>query len=298
MNEREFNEKMEKGEIEEVKREEREEERKAEFEVEEELDSYVPQIEDLRTFRRHVASVPTDTPRNFLDQIRLYFSGTTYRIYWYIKDAWKKIYDSSGLAPATHAASHQNGGADEINVGGLSGDLADTQDAKAHAASHQNGGGDEISVAGLSGELADNQPPKAHKANHENGGSDEISVAGLSGVLADDQPTNLTHVKITGTVPVKCTAANTWEDWDLSGDIPAGAKFAEIVVYNGDGDNGNREPGIRKKGSSVEARIRACTVMTAWAATVVVVLDANRVIQRYVEGLVDNVEFSCTGYWT
>ena len=36
----------------------------------------------------------------------------------------------------------------------------------AHAATHQNGGGDEISVAGLSGELADNQPPKPHKDSH------------------------------------------------------------------------------------------------------------------------------------
>jgi len=32
----------------------------------------------------------------------------------------------------------------------------------AHATSHQNGGADEISVAGLSGELADPQPPKDH----------------------------------------------------------------------------------------------------------------------------------------
>jgi len=31
-----------------------------------------------------------------------------------------------------------------------------------HAASHQNGGSDEISVAALSGELADDQPPKEH----------------------------------------------------------------------------------------------------------------------------------------
>jgi len=59
--------------------------------------------------------------------------------------------------------------------------------ASAHAASHEDGGGDEISVGGLSGELADNQPPKAHKASHENGGADEISVADLSGLLADDQ---------------------------------------------------------------------------------------------------------------
>jgi hypothetical protein len=57
----------------------------------------------------------------------------------------------------------------------------------AHAASHENGGGDEISVAGLSGLLADNQNPTSHAASHENGGGDEISVAGLSGLLADNQ---------------------------------------------------------------------------------------------------------------
>lgn len=61
-------------------------------------------------------------------------------------------------------------------------------DLAVHAARHQNGGADEISVAGLSGELADDQPPKAHKTDHQNGGADEISVAGLSGELADDQP--------------------------------------------------------------------------------------------------------------
>ena len=86
-----------------------------------------------------------------------------------------------------HAARHQNGGADEISVAGLSGLLADDQNPTAHAADHQNGGSDEINVAGLSGELADNQPPKAHAARHQNGGADEISVAGLSGLLADDQ---------------------------------------------------------------------------------------------------------------
>jgi hypothetical protein len=59
-----------------------------------------------------------------------------------------------------------------------------------HAASHENGGADEISVAGLSGLLADAQTPAAHNASHENGGADEISVAGLSGELADPQPSN------------------------------------------------------------------------------------------------------------
>jgi len=45
----------------------------------------------------------------------------------------------------------------------------------AHADRHENGGADEISVAGLSGELADPQPPKAHASSHASGGSDALS---------------------------------------------------------------------------------------------------------------------------
>jgi len=89
--------------------------------------------------------------------------------------------------PASHASSHENGGADEISVAGLSGVLADAQTPASHASSHENGGADEISVAGLSGVLADAQTPASHASSHENGGADEISVAGLSGVLADAQ---------------------------------------------------------------------------------------------------------------
>jgi len=131
-----------------------------------------------------------------------------------------------GGEPDPHAASHQNGGTDEINVGGLSGLLADGQTPLAHAASHQNGGSDEITVADLSGVLADAQHPGFaaagvlsgtypnpgfavdmatqaeldavtvtvldHDARHENGGADEIDVTGLSGLLADGQ-TPLAH---------------------------------------------------------------------------------------------------------
>jgi hypothetical protein len=93
--------------------------------------------------------------------------------------------------PTAHKTSHQNGGSDELNVGGLNGELADPQPPKTHASSHQNGGGDEVTVTGLSGELADPQPPKTHKASHENAGGDELSVAGLSGELADPQPPKL-----------------------------------------------------------------------------------------------------------
>lgn len=51
----------------------------------------------------------------------------------------------------------------------------------AHAASHQNGGSDEISVAGLSGLLADQQTPLAHASSHSDGGSDAVDILDLDG---------------------------------------------------------------------------------------------------------------------
>lgn len=87
----------------------------------------------------------------------------------------------TGIVPSLHAASHENDGTDEINVDGLSGELADPQPPKLHASSHQNGGGDEINVGGLSGELADPQPPKAHAASHAKGESDAIDLTDLAG---------------------------------------------------------------------------------------------------------------------
>jgi len=132
-----------------------------------------------------------------------------------VTDEWDKVTISDGKlevssVAAAHAASHQDGGSDEISVAALSGDLADAQDAKAHllgsathsadtlahlnlkvsdatlddsaatrtpaahAASHQNTGSDEISVAALSGLLADSQTPLAHKASHAGGGADKV----------------------------------------------------------------------------------------------------------------------------
>ena len=87
---------------------------------------------------------------------------------------------SDPRTPTAHASTHENGGGDEINVGGLSGLLADGQTPLSHAATHENGGGDEISVAGLSGLLADAQNPTAHASTHSDGGSDEISVEDLA----------------------------------------------------------------------------------------------------------------------
>jgi hypothetical protein len=59
---------------------------------------------------------------------------------------------------------------------------------KGHAASHENDGADEISVAGLSGELADAQTPKTHASSHQSGGADAIKLDDLA---APDDNTDL-----------------------------------------------------------------------------------------------------------
>lgn len=100
--------------------------------------------------------------------------------------------DSSGLVPtanlpptmppAAHAADHEDGGPDEMNVTGLSGALADPQTPTAHAGDHADGGPDEINVTGLSGQLADPQIPDTHAGSHQDGGGDEIAEEFMTGL--------------------------------------------------------------------------------------------------------------------
>jgi len=56
-----------------------------------------------------------------------------------------------------------------------------TGGAGLHAPTHQDGGADEIDVTGLSGLLADPQVPVGHHLTHEDGGADEIDLTGMSG---------------------------------------------------------------------------------------------------------------------
>lgn len=110
--------------------------------------------------------------------------------------------------------------------GSLTGIGANDHHPQLHAAEHEDGGGDEIDVGGLSGLLADQQDPLPHAGRHENGGVDEIDVGGLSGLLADPQPPLAhkdTHDPQTGTDPLDC-------------DIPTGNVAEGAVAAEGVGD--------------------------------------------------------------
>jgi hypothetical protein len=63
-------------------------------------------------------------------------------------------------------------------------DQAQLHICKYHNTTHQHGGSDEINVTGLSGELADPQTPKAHKASHTSGGSDAFQPNDILDCLA------------------------------------------------------------------------------------------------------------------
>ena len=127
---------------------------------------------------------------------------------------------------ALHAAQHEEGGADELNIDGLQGRTADPQfptkhgndehddtyidqlaadntvnahdlNPTAHAANTglertaRRGAANGYAPLGTDSKVpTENLPPLgsvAHHATHENNGTDEISVSGLSGLLADPQ---------------------------------------------------------------------------------------------------------------
>lgn len=157
------------------------------------------------------------------------------------------LYDDGGVL--TLGFRFPTGATQDLLLEGGSGPLTP------HASTHQNGGADEISVVGLSGLLADAQTPLGHKVSHENGGSDEINVAGLSGLLADAQ-TPLSHAHVIGDTTGLQTALDGKQALDA--DLTALAALAttgmlartaadtyatrtitgttnQIVVSNGDG---------------------------------------------------------------
>ena len=58
-------------------------------------------IDDIKETLESISTTPTHKPKRFFEQIVFYKSGSIYRIYFHIKDAWKKIFDSIEYADLT-----------------------------------------------------------------------------------------------------------------------------------------------------------------------------------------------------
>ena len=68
----------------------------------------------------------------------------------------------------------------------------------------------------------------------------------------------------------------SWHDWDLSGSIPTGGKYAEILVKIKDKDGG-----IRKNGSALNRMILGTTAgaYAEYCVNMTVELDADRIVE-------------------
>ena len=98
-------------------------------------------------------------------------------------------------------------------------------DFNSHASRHQNGGADEINVAGLSGELADDQPPKTHATAHQSGGGDAIKLDDLA---APDDNTDLdVSTSAHGLMPKLPNIAGQFLNGKGSWAVPAGGSGSD-----------------------------------------------------------------------
>lgn len=123
-----------------------------------------------------------------------------------------------------HAAQHEEGGTDPINVDGLPGVLADRQPAANHASQHQAGQTDVLNVSGLAGVLGDPQTPIIHGNAHHNpdmATSDELS-SHRNATAAHTAATNLANRETTGQDSglVKSTQLATGTEVPDAGDDP------------------------------------------------------------------------------
>lgn len=147
----------------------------------------------------------------------------TYVVQGYVSTPLDQVEPNNNLAPVTvivaggeppeppvvplHAAQHEEGGTDPINVDGLHGVLTDRQLPSAHGTQHQAGQSDVLNVAGLAGVLGDPQTPIVHGNAHHN--PDMSTAAELTAhtgaTSAHSAATNLANRDTTGPLTGKLT---------------------------------------------------------------------------------------------
>lgn len=129
--------------------------------------------------------------------------------------------DKSAVLLGAESRKHENVLPVEADKDGalllvLSGDLTGLSSFAAHHTRHENGGADEISVEDLSGELADDQPPKQHglsdAAKHSSTAvENDIFTADANG-LPKDSGEQITATPAASKV-VKSDAGGTVDGW-------------------------------------------------------------------------------------
>jgi len=140
--------------------------------------------------------------------------------------------EQAEIAVGLHAANHEDGGDDEMDVTDLSGVLADDQPPQAHAfggAKHTGSTLAQVNALITDATLDDSgdpRDPNVHASTHEDGGADEISVADLSGRLADAQNADAlqgrdvsSDAPTAGQVLTWRNASSEWGPEDASGGV-------------------------------------------------------------------------------
>jgi len=208
-------------------------------------------------------------------------------------DMLKSVYDTDddGVADAAELA------ANALKLEGST--KAEVRDhvPLAHKTSHQDGGSDELSVQGLSGELADPQKsdflklsdtPDSYSGHGGKVVTVKTDVSGLE--FTTPSGGGFTYTAINPPTETSPASASTWLDWDLSGSIPSGAKYAVIFIRS---NSTSAYYGmVRKKG---DTSITNTVYLRYYAlVTIIVELDADRVCQRYATNT--GVKFGVLGY--
>ncbi|MBA7621563.1 hypothetical protein ES703_28927 [subsurface metagenome] len=110
--------------------------------------------------------------------------------------------------------------------------------------------------------------------------------------IADAHHAKPTFTELAGGEGYHASASTTWEDWDLSAIIPAGAVTALISMQQE--NTSIYDVGARRNGTALDRKMAAKAYVTQnWLTEV----DANRVIEIYAE-YCNNTKFNVLGYWS
>lgn len=139
----------------------------------------------------------------------LFIASDTGQVYTGDGASWNEL----DIDVATHSATHENGGADEIDVTGLT---IDTETTDNHSVRHEDSGDDEIDVTGLA---IGTDTTDSHASRHESGGSDQLTDLDLDTLANQDYNEAVaTQTATTGTITIDLSAANLHEI-EADGDI-------------------------------------------------------------------------------